>query len=40
MKKRLAIAITLLGESELIILDEPTTGLDPLNRKEIWKLIK
>ncbi|HEX3021211.1 MAG TPA: ATP-binding cassette domain-containing protein [Lachnospiraceae bacterium] len=40
MKQRLGIAITLLGSPELLILDEPINGLDPLGVVEIRKLLK
>lgn len=37
MKRRLSLAITLLSNPDLMILDEPTVGIDPTLRKEIWK---
>ena len=37
MKRRLSLAITLIGSPELLILDEPTVGIDPSLRKNIWK---
>lgn len=39
-KRRLQLALTLCNEPELVILDEPTTGLDPLSRRQTWAMIK
>lgn len=40
MRRRLDIAMSLVGKPELIFLDEPTTGLDPEGRIEVWKTVK
>jgi ABC-2 type transport system ATP-binding protein len=40
MKRRLDIAMSLVGEPAVIFLDEPTTGLDPEGRLEVWKAVK
>ena len=38
-KQRLAIALTMVGDADVIFLDEPTTGLDPQARRSLWDLI-
>lgn len=40
MRRRLDIAMSLVGEPQIIFLDEPTTGLDPEGRIEVWKIVK
>ncbi len=40
MRRRLDIAMSLIGDPQVIFLDEPTTGLDPEARAEVWRTIK
>ena len=40
MKRRLSLAIALIGNPDAIFLDEPTTGLDPLNREIFWGILQ
>ena len=40
MRRRLDIAMSLIGDPQVIFLDEPTTGLDPESRVEVWRTIK
>jgi len=36
MKRRLSVAIALLGDPKIVYLDEPTTGMDPISRRYVW----
>jgi ABC-2 type transport system ATP-binding protein len=40
MRRRLDLAMSLVGKPQIIFLDEPTTGLDPEARIEVWKIVK
>lgn len=39
MKRKLSISIAFIGGSRLVVLDEPTTGVDPCSRRSIWDIV-
>ncbi|KAG5524820.1 hypothetical protein RHGRI_031476 [Rhododendron griersonianum] len=39
MKRRLSVAILLIGDPKVVYMDEPSTGLDPASRNELWKVV-
>ncbi|MFV2145489.1 ABC transporter ATP-binding protein [Isoptericola sp. G70] len=39
-RRRLDLALAILGRPELLVLDEPTTGLDPESRRAVWRLVR
>ncbi|GMH40482.1 hypothetical protein BSKO_08386 [Bryopsis sp. KO-2023] len=40
MKRRLSVAISLIGNAKVVYLDEPSTGLDPASRRNLWDVVK
>jgi hypothetical protein len=40
MRRRLSLAISLLGSPPVLMLDEPTTGLDPETRRQLWDIVQ
>ncbi|CAN6207394.1 unnamed protein product [Urochloa humidicola] len=40
MKRRLSVAISLIGDAKVVYMDEPSTGLDPASRKSLWSAVK
>ncbi|MGD0027507.1 MAG: ABC transporter ATP-binding protein [Candidatus Bathyarchaeia archaeon] len=40
MKRKVLVATVLASEAEILFLDEPTTGLDPISRREFWEILK
>ena len=40
MKRRLSVACSLISDPRVVYLDEPTTGMDPVNRRGVWDVIE
>lgn len=40
MKQKLGLACALMGEPKLLVLDEPSVGVDPISRRELWQMVK
>jgi len=40
MKQKLGLACALIGDPKLLILDEPSVGVDPISRRELWKMVR
>ena len=39
-KRKLSVAVALIGDPKVIFLDEPTSGMDPFSRRHLWSLLK
>ena len=40
MKRRLSVSVALIGNPQIVYLDEPTTGMDPISRRHVWDVIE
>ena len=39
MRRRMSVALSSIGDPKIILMDEPTTGMDPVSKKAVWDLI-
>ena len=39
MRRRISVALSTMGNPDVILMDEPTTGMDPVSRRHVWTLI-
>lgn len=39
MKRRLSLLLSTIGNPKILLLDEPTTGMDPVNRRHVWNFL-
>jgi ABC-type dipeptide/oligopeptide/nickel transport system ATPase component len=39
MRRRISVALSTMGNPNVILMDEPTTGMDPVSRRHVWALI-
>lgn len=40
MRRRISVALSTMGNPKVILMDEPTTGMDPVSRRHVWNLIQ
>jgi ABC-type multidrug transport system ATPase subunit len=40
MKRRLSLVLSTIGDPKVIFMDEPTTGMDPVNRRHVWSFVE
>lgn len=40
MRRRMSVALSTIGDPKIILMDEPTTGMDPVSKKAVWDLIQ
>ena len=40
MRRRLSVALALVGSPKIVFLDEPTTGMDPISRRDVWRMME